>query len=61
MTDPAGEKLQKVLAAAGIASRRVCEELIADGRVRVNGEWAPTGSGVDPEVDIFEGDGAVVS
>lgn len=32
------ERLQKVLAAAGVASRRKCEELIAAGRVRVNGE-----------------------
>ena len=33
-----GERLQKVLAHAGIASRRVCEQMIADGRVEVNGE-----------------------
>lgn len=33
-----GERLQKVLAAAGVASRRVCEDLIASGRVEVNGE-----------------------
>ncbi len=33
-----GERLQKVMAAAGIASRRVCEDLIAAGRVEVNGE-----------------------
>ena len=32
------ERLQKVLAAAGVASRRACEELITAGRVRVNGE-----------------------
>ena len=44
-----GERLHKVLAAAGVASRRDCEKLIADGRVRVNGEpvraspaWADT-------------------
>ena len=34
----AGERLQKVMAAAGVASRRVCEDLIAAGRVEVNGE-----------------------
>ena len=33
-----GERLQKVMAAAGVASRRVCENLIAAGRVEVNGE-----------------------
>jgi len=33
-----GERLQKVMAAAGVASRRVCEDLIAAGRVEVNGE-----------------------
>ena len=54
------EKLQKVLAAAGVASRRVCEELIMDGRVRVNGEVAGVGTRVDPEVDILEVDGALV-
>ena len=37
-----GQRLQKVLAAAGVASRRVCEELIVGGRVQVNGEIANT-------------------
>ena len=36
--NPEGERLQKVMAAAGVASRRVCEDLIAQGRVTVNGE-----------------------
>ena len=36
-THPEGERLQKVMAAAGVASRRVCEDLIAAGRVAVNG------------------------
>ncbi|GAA3287455.1 pseudouridine synthase [Nesterenkonia halobia] len=35
--DPSGERLQKVLARAGVASRRVCESLIAEGRVEVDG------------------------
>jgi len=38
----------------------VCEELIADGRVRVNGEVAVLGRRVDPETDIVEVDGAPV-
>lgn len=52
------ERLQKVLARAGIASRRKCEELIAAGRVKVNGEIISTlGSKVDPERDFIEVDG----
>jgi len=36
-SNPEGERLQKVMAAAGVASRRVCEDLITAGRVAVNG------------------------
>ena len=57
----APERLQKVLAAAGVASRRVCEDLIAEGRVTVNGEVAATGTRVDPETDVLEVDGALVA
>ena len=38
MTEPDGIRLQKVLAAAGIGSRRACEALIEQGRVSVNDE-----------------------
>ncbi len=47
-----GERLQKVLARAGIGSRRVAEELILARRVRVNGEVAVLGRRVDPEADV---------
>ena len=39
-------RLQKFLAEAGIASRRKCEELIANGRVKINGKIAKLGSKV---------------
>lgn len=55
-----GERLQKVLARAGIGSRRVCEELIAEGRVAVNGEVARLGRRVDLEHDRVEVDGVPV-
>lgn len=56
-----GERLQKVLAAAGVASRRVCEELIVAGRVAVNGEVvAELGSRVDPTTDLVAVDGTAV-
>jgi 23S rRNA pseudouridine2605 synthase len=42
------ERLQKVLAAAGIGSRRACEELIAAGRVRIGRRVAELGDKVDP-------------
>jgi 23S rRNA pseudouridine2605 synthase len=55
-----GVRLQKVLAQAGLGSRRACEELIDRRRVRVNGEVAVLGRRVDPEVDVIEVDGAQV-
>ena len=44
-------RLQKFLADQGIASRRKCEELIEDGRVKVNGKTVELGFKVDPEKD----------
>lgn len=50
-------RLQKVLAQAGLGSRRVCEELIADGRVTIDGTEALLGDRVDPETSVVEVDG----
>ena len=58
--DRSGERLQKVLAGAGWGSRRAAEELIAAGRVTVNGEVAELGRRVDVERDVIEVDGAPV-
>jgi len=55
-----GERLQKVLARVGIGSRRVCEDLIAEGRVLVDGEMAVLGRRVNPETALIEVDGAPV-
>jgi 23S rRNA pseudouridine2605 synthase len=57
VTEYEGERLQKVLAAAGLGSRRVCEALIEEERVTVNGEVAVLGRRVDPEADRVEVDG----
>ena len=57
---PQGERLQKVLAATGYGSRRVCEDLIAAGRVTVNGETAILGRRVDADADRVEVDGAPI-
>jgi 23S rRNA pseudouridine2605 synthase len=56
-----GERLQKVLAQAGIGSRRSCEELIAAGRVLVNGAVAELGRRVDPDSDVVTVNGVPVS
>jgi len=55
-----GERLQKVLARAGIGSRRVVEEMIEAGRIRVNGERARLGRRIDADNDVVEVDGSVV-
>ena len=54
------ERLQKVLAAAGVASRRASEALIAAGRVRVDGKVATPGQPVDPSTVRIEVDGRAV-
>jgi 23S rRNA pseudouridine2605 synthase len=56
-----GDRLQKVMARAGLGSRRTCEDFIAAGRVTVNGEKAVLGRRVDPSADSVALDGAVVA
>ena len=52
------ERLQKIIAAAEICSRRAAEELLRQGRVRVNGQSAALGDQADPESDIVTVDGS---
>jgi 23S rRNA pseudouridine2605 synthase len=51
------ERLQRILARAGFASRRKAEELIREGRVTVNGQVAEIGTKADPERDAIKLDG----
>ena len=53
-------RIQRALARAGVASRRAAEELVAAGRVTVNGVPAHTGQSVDPERDRIAVDGRPV-
>src|ERR1700730_9021154 len=59
LTDvPSGIRLQKVLAAAGLGSRRHCEELIGEGRVEVDGETVRRyGARGDPQHQVIRVDG----
>ena len=52
-----GERLQKIVSARGVASRRRAEEMIRDGRVTVNGIVALLGDSADPEMDEILLDG----
>ncbi|MCA9939879.1 MAG: rRNA pseudouridine synthase [Anaerolineales bacterium] len=54
------ERLQKLMAQAGLGSRRHNEELIRAGRVRVNGRIAQLGESADPETDKIEVDGQII-
>jgi len=52
--DAGGERLQKILARAGLGSRRGCEEIILEGRVRVNGRVVTElGTRADPSRDTI--------
>jgi len=55
------ERLQRSLARAGFGSRRACEELIAAGRVEINGRMATLGDRLDPAVDQVRVDGSKVN
>jgi 16S rRNA pseudouridine516 synthase len=55
------ERLQKLLAAAGVCSRRRAEVLLRDGRVRLNGAVAQLGDRADPACDRLELDGRLIS
>jgi 23S rRNA pseudouridine2605 synthase len=56
----ASERLQKLMAAAGLGSRRGCEQMIEEGRVLVNRKTATIGMSADPAVDRITVDGAVL-
>ena len=56
-TEEGPQRLQKLLAAAGVGSRRACEELIAAGRVTVDGRRAVLGDRADPRTSAIHVDG----
>lgn len=58
---PSGERLQKVLARTGLASRRAVETMIREGRITVNGQVAVLGQRVDLATDAVKVDGRRVA
>ncbi len=58
---PRGERLQKVLARTGLASRRAVEQMIREGRITVNGQLAVLGQRVDLAADAVKVDGRRVA
>jgi 23S rRNA pseudouridine2605 synthase len=55
------ERIQKIMSRSGLGSRRDCEELIAAGRVKVNGEKAILGTKADAAIDTITVDGRALS
>ena len=54
------ERLQKILSARGVASRRKAEEMIQSGRISVNGRVSLLGESADPDVDLITVDGKLL-
>ena len=54
------ERLQKIIAARGLMSRRAAEKLISEGRVTVNGEKAALGDSADAQRDEIAIDGKAI-
>ena len=55
------ERVQKLMAQANLGSRRACEDVISQGRVRVNGKVIHLGDQADPQKDIIEVDGIKIA
>ncbi|MBQ9268137.1 MAG: rRNA pseudouridine synthase [Oscillospiraceae bacterium] len=55
------ERIQKILARYGVASRRRAEQMIQEGRVQVNGRTCLLGESADPEKDLVTVDGTALS
>lgn len=56
-SDGGPQRVQKILAAAGVGSRRACEQLIAEGRVAVDGELVTLGAKADATGNVITVDG----
>lgn len=55
------ERLQKIISASGICSRRAAEKLISEGKVHINGIAASLGESADPETDEIKVDGKLLT
>ena len=55
------ERIQKIISASGLASRRAGERMISEGLVKINGVTASLGDSADPETDVIEVGGKRIS